>query len=561
MHSDLGTNGVKRPLEAFLVAALLVAQGALLVHGLRADGLTNDEIIYVPMGCQQLFAGDYRTNPTHPPLAPVLAASGLVGLPLKLSERQPGETELAWAHRFFHLENDAGRLLSRARLPFVCLALLLALVVWAWARLEAGPAAGLVALGFFTFHPSLLAHGHLATTDLAGCFVTTLAAFAFWGWLRRPSLARGVAFGLALGLTAATRLTGALVLPAVAVAALVHWHRARPTERGAFLQRLLILTAVSAALTLTVVWGAYRFRYQPYPGASVAEPVRPRLGRIGRAVLWAEGHRMLPEAYLEAVRFQLEHNRSGHPSYLLGAHSQTGFRGYYLVAFLVKNTPGFLLAMGLAAVALWRRRGGHSSFEWLCLSAALAVLLGASLGRIQIGERYLLPAYPFLILLLAAGWRALEDWRWRPHALGIALALHVVPSLLAVPGGHLTYFNRMAGGSQGGHRVLLDSNLDWGQDLPRLAAWMKGEGVTSVQLAYQGADVPDRFGIAHEDLPGLHNYPPRPPLAPFTGVVAVSPNLLFGLLPSLGDPYAGLRERSPDARAGVFFVYRMNPRR
>jgi hypothetical protein len=123
----------------------------------------------------------------------------------------------------------------------------------------------------------------------------------------------------------------------------------------------------------------------------------------------------------------------------------------------------------------------------------------------------------------------------------------------------LSYFNALAGGRLGGHRVLLDSNLDWGQDLPRLAAWMRREGVASVQLAYQGSDDPARFGIAREDLPGDHLYPSRPPSRPFEGVVVVSPNLLFGLVPRLGDPYAALRGRRPAERAGVFFVYRMGP--
>jgi hypothetical protein len=89
---------------------------------------------------------------------------------------------------------------------------------------------------------------------------------------------------------------------------------------------------------------------------------------------------------------------------------------------------------------------------------------------------------------------------------------------------------------------------------------MRRDGIASVQLAYQGADDPARFGIAHEDLPGAHLYPARPPARPFEGVVVVSPNLLFGLLPRLGDPYAALRGRTPDARAGVFFVYRMGSR-
>ena len=141
---------------------------------------------------------------------------------------------------------------------------------------------------------------------------------------------------------------------------------------------------------------------------------------------------------------------------------------------------------------------------------ALVVLLASSASRVQIGERYLLPLYPFVILLLAglatplvAHRRGMDRAR---RASGPSRADH----LMAAPEGTVSYFNLLAGGRGGGHRVLLDSNLDWGQDLPRLAAWMRAEGVPSVQLAYQGSDDPDRFGIAHEDLPGEQLYPPRP---------------------------------------------------
>jgi hypothetical protein len=72
-----------------------------------------------------------------------------------------------------------------------------------------------------------------------------------------------------------------------------------------------------------------------------------------------------------------------------------------------------------------------------------------------------------------------------------------------------------------------------------------------------GADDPARFGIAREDLPGWRLHPGRPARAPLSGTVVVSPNLLFGLVPAVAPLYAPLRDRVPDERAGVFFVYRL----
>jgi hypothetical protein len=308
-----------------------------------------------------------------------------------------------------------------------------------------------------------------------------------------------------------------------------------------------------------VIWSIHGFRYAPWPGQSVAQDAGPWLGWGGQLIRSLETHRVLPEAYLEGARFQLEHNLVGHPAYLLGDRSNTGWRLYYLVAFAVKNTPGFLGALVVAMIVLLRRRAfGLSSVATHWGITALLVFAAASLGRIQIGERYILPVYPYLILLMSTAAPALFSAKLGRLAAGALFALHAGAGLLAAPGGHLSYFNLLAGGREGGHRVLLDSNLDWGQDLPRLAAWMRSQGLKTLQLGYHGSDDPRRVGIESESLPGLNLYAGRPPQAPFSGTVAVSPNLLLGLFASSGfDPYAELRKRPPDDRAGVFFIYRL----
>ena len=105
-----------------------------------------------------------------------------------------------------------------------------------------------------------------------------------------------------------------------------------------------------------VIWAAYGFRFEPWPDRSVLRDTSSLGSVAGTAVDLAASWRLLPEAFLEGVRFQLEHENAGHPAYLLGQVSTTGWPHYYLVAFLVKNTPGFLLAVGAAGVALWRQR-------------------------------------------------------------------------------------------------------------------------------------------------------------------------------------------------------------
>jgi hypothetical protein len=540
--------------EVTLVLALLGALAGQLGWGIASDGMTNDEVLYVSAGYRQLALGDYRLNPTQPPLGPSLAGLGLLGLRLRVPPLVPGRDPLDWCWRFVHVENHAGEILTRARVPVALLTLLLAGAVWAWARAVAGPAAAAFALFLFAFHPSIVAQGHLATTDLPATVFTVVAAWGFWRWQRAPGIRRALAFALFLGLAAATRSATGVVVPVLGAALLVGLLRRREPGLG---RSTLVLLLVSALVVPAVVWAAYGFHDAPWPQELER---RPRVGGAAGSLLDAvEAVHVLPAGYVGSVRFQVEHNRQGHPGYLLGEVRRTGWWYYQPVAFAVKNTPGFLLALA-AALVLVRRSQALRAPVGLWLGLAAAVFLAASLTRIQIGERYLLPAYPFLILFAACAATVLVETRRGQLALLVLGLLHAVPTLLAAPGGEIPYFNALAGGRLGGHRVLLDSNLDWGQDLPRLAGWMRREGVSSVQLAYQGADDPARFGIAHEDLPGDHLYPARPPGVPFRGVVVVSPNLLFGLPPRLGDPYVALRGRPPDARAGVFFVYRLGDR-
>ena len=514
------------------VAALLAVLAAQLAHGLRADGLTNDEVLYIAAGWRHLTLRDHSLNPTHPPLASEVAALGLLPLAPRTPAWSDGDDPLSYSYRFVHVENDASAVIPRARAPVALMTLALALLCWAWAREAGGPAAGLAALALFCFHPSLLAHGHLATTDLPAAFWMLVASWLFWRWCRRPSALGAAGIALALGAGAATRLSAWVLAPCLAVLALARIVKAPAGERRRRAAETGVLLAAALIAVPLVVWAAYGFR------APVAH--------------------LMPAPYLEGLKFQVRHNRAGHLAYLLGERSRSGWPYYFLVALLVKSTPGFLLGLVAAVVALRGRDGARKvAPHWLL--PALGTFAAVSAGHIQIGERYLLPFHAYLVPLIGcvlAAWMR-DGRRWGAAAVTAALALHVVPAAAANRQGHLAYFNLLAGGTPGGHRVLLDSNLDWGQDLPRLADWMRRHGVASVQLAYMGADDPARFGIAHEDLPGRRLHPERRARAIFDGTVVVSPNLVFGLVPALAGTYAPLRERPPDDRAGVFFVYRM----
>lgn len=545
--------------ENVAVAALLVLLVLQLALAARWDGLTVDEMVYIGGGYRALFFSDYRMGPEQPPLAKMLAAAPLALLRLDVPEAQAGDAQMTWSDALLNESNRDRPLIGYARSSFVALSLVLALLLWRVARRLYGATAALVGLALYTFHPSLLAHGHLTTTDLPSAFTFFLTSWALWSWCQRPSVWATVHVGLAVAAALATRLTGALLLPAAGLV-LIPWLWSRRARWRGTLVSLALLGLVVATVTFVALWAIYGFHYAPWPGTSCLQPISPELGVAGRVVSRLAEWQALPEAYLESLRFQLEHNRGGHWSYFMGEAGSEGWRTYYLVAYLIKNTPGFLIVTALiAAFVLRRARTIVTGAEWHWLAPALVVFCVASLARIQLGERYVLAIYPYLMLLAAAAVRPLLKWRHAPIAIGVALVLHAVPSLLNARAGYLTYFNLVAGGPHGGHRWLADSNIDWGQDLPRLADWMKQHAVDRIQLGYFGADAAERYGIQREDLPTWGASRPQYPAAqPFHGTIAVSANYVVGFLfPADNDPYAILRNRAPDDRAGVFFIYRM----
>jgi len=246
-------------------------------------------------------------------------------------------------------------------------------------------------------------------------------------------------------------------------------------------------------------------------------------------------------------------------TFLLGELSDRGFPFYFLATFLLKTPVPLLLLSGLALARIRRVSRREAAFLWL--PVLVYVSFTASRG-LQIGHRHLLPLYPFLFV--AAGEAAARLWSWRRRAgpaLVAALGLWYAGGTLRQHPHHLAYFNEIAGGPANGWRVLVDSNLDWGQDLKRLATWMRENGVARVKLSYFGSAEASYYGIDAEALPGYTS-----PHAPHVtreirpgDVVAVSATNLQGvyLEPEDRPLMARLRALAPIGRVGwSILVYR-----
>jgi hypothetical protein len=227
----------------------------------------------------------------------------------------------------------------------------------------------------------------------------------------------------------------------------------------------------------------------------------------------------LPAPLLEGIRFQMAASSAGEfPAFLNGHWSQTGWWYYYLVALLVKTPLPSLAFLVVGTVAIARRRLRDPGDLWIVVPPLfLLYVLSFHYGK-NYGVRYLLPAFPFFLLIAGRGVDAsLRAGKYGRAAVCVLLAWQLAACTLVTPH-HLAYFNELAGGPDRARRLLLDSNLDWGQDLGRLKAYLDARGVKHVCLGYFGHVDPHLYGIDFS----------LPPTKPTPGLCAVSANFLAG---------------------------------
>jgi hypothetical protein len=542
-------------LAARVAAGLLLAAFAVLCgHGLRWDSPTVDEFAHLPAGYYYLKTGNFELYDLNPPLPRVLSALPLLAVGPSLDTgarlRDSGWYPWVFATDFMRRNrDDFDRIFLLGRLPVVALGIGLGLLVWHWARRLYGEEAGLVALVGCAFCPSLIAHAHLATTDVAFALAATGALYLAQRWLESPSLPALLAAGAALGLAQLTKFSAVLLYPvllALALAALVRGERfppwpprrlvARPNElvpgvggegssrthaaAAGGLPGSLASLALIGFVSLAVLDAGYLFQGM---GATVGSfHFRSRL-LAGLAAALPRGLPLpLPRPYVHGFdSIQLINEQGEFPTYLCGRWLPQGSWLYYPVTLLLK-TPLPLLAAWLAApfarlpAAAGACAGRHREvFLWLPAVALLAVF---SLGsKVSYGIRYLLPIVPLACVYSAR----LVPWvrargRLAQASLLALLLVYPVSALMATPD-TIDYFNVLAVG--GGDRYLLDSNLDWGQGLKRLRAFMDRERLPIIQLAYFGHvdpsiyrirwrfPAPNRPGLAVVSANFVHGYP------------------------------------------------------
>lgn len=454
-HTRAATAVISRRRAAVAAWVLAVIQAGLLVHTALDKSDTIDEPHYLAAGVAQAHGLDFRTNCDAPAL-PKWAFAGALRIadpeifdPASRRGRDP-----LWSRR----PGEVRRNLVAARGTTIALTVAAGLLLWHTA-LAFGPAAAVVTHALWALSPNILAHGSLATLD---GWATGWLCFAIWAagrYVRLPRLTGAALVGTAFGLAAASKITALGAAPVAIVVGAIFLRRNEPNWRvrfagdaGAFL----------GALVLTV-WAVYALEAGPL---DTGQP-------CGRAA-------SLPSVSLPWVPFpswiggalqQMEHGKAGHLNYLYGEVRSGGWWWFYLAALALKTRVGAQLLTGVALIARFRARARPALLDAALLGYPLLLLVVMSLGEAQGGIKYILPAFPFVMVWLGREAALVPPRLGRAGRAAVVLALAVaIVETLAVHPHHLMFFNAWAGGPDGGPRYLVVGD-DWGQDQRRLGEW------------------------------------------------------------------------------------------
>lgn len=600
------SNRAKRnQIAPWVAVALLAIHVVLALTAARKQAPAFDELIHLASGYSYWRTSDYRLHAENGNFPQRWAA-----LPLLLSDTQfPATDQPAYlassqwviARQFFYkVGNDAERMIFAGRVMIVVLSVTLGWLVFAWSRKLFGDGGGLLSLAFYAVCPTVLSGATLVTSDMAMALALLLATGAVWRACHRVTPMTVAQAGAALGLLAVSKMSAPIIVPIACVMVIVVLLRRAPMNVGVWssrttpvrglARRVAVFAAAAGAcavLAVFVIWASFGFRFalaSPALGTPEAmyrpwEQLHQHIGGGAWGVIQiALRFRLLPEGYLYGFAYAIG-TVAQRQAFLNGEYSLNGWWYFFPYTFLVKTPLAVLAALVVAIIAAppgvrgWVNRVAGSEKARLSADSEsrlnaegvaapvmdrlypltpLLVLLvvywaAAMTSSLNIGHRHLLPTYPAMYILLgslASLHRA--RWVWPRVVPAMLVVIAAAESSLARPG-YLSYFNAFAGGSDGAYRHVVDSSLDWGQDLFMLRSWMRDRrtaDTSPVYLSYFGSVLPSAHGVDAIPLPSYYHIwkEPRVPIELKPGWYCISATILQGIYQDPWGPWDAEKE-------------------
>jgi len=450
--------------------------------------------------------------------------------------------------------NDADRIIFWSRLPFLLLALCLGIYIFKWTRQLYGHKAGLLALFFYSLSPTFLAHSRLVTTDVGAAAAFFIATYYLVKWLQKPNRKNLIIAGLVFGLAMLTKFSLALLIPYFVVLVVI-WvivvkikenegiafqrrgiasEHGVPTQSGrasnpksknprwGFLRSLksnslalfkpLICLFLIGLIGMALVWPIYQYHTWNYPPAKQQADTQFILQSFGSrkiadTITWMADKPILrPYAqFFLGLLMVMQRAVGGHTVYFLGEVSAAGWKTYFPIVYLFKVPLAlhiltlivllylaYTSKLGIVPLTAWLKN--HFT-EFAMLFFILLYWAITMKSNLNIGVRHILPTFPFLYVLVSGQIIKLAKHKKSCFVylgLFLLLAWYAFSSISIYPH-FLAYFNELIGGPKNGYQYVVDSNLDWGQDLKRLTQWVEKNKINKIYVDYFGGSSPEYY--------------------------------------------------------------------
>lgn len=436
---------------------------------------TYDEPLHLMQGYVYL-----KTNSTtiirpddHPILAKIIAAAGLL-----LLRPQPAvyTSHTFWENRqrysfanlmLYYNNHDAEKLLNTGRKCIILVSTLFIFVYFTLIKNISDIKTALIASSLYGFNTSIVAHSCLVTQDAIASMIYFLAFFYFIKFVISETKTKYLLLcSIFTGLMMVTKYTVAVLLFSYFVILCYMWYTKKFCLKE--IVKFFFCQFCGILLIAVVVYNKNLF-----------------------------------ELFNGFIRV-IEITQQGRSTFFFGKYSTKGFLLYFPSLFLVKTELPLLILWFLSLVKFLYevKKNKVASVDALVISGILIFIFIASLSKMQIGHRHILPVYPLVI------WQAakLSNFKKLEYVCYLMVLWNIFISIKTHPR-YLSYFNEFIGGGKNAWKYFTDSNIDWGQGLKELGEWVRNHSLADkgIYFSYFGVGDPKYYGIKYRPIGFVSN--------------------------------------------------------
>ncbi len=560
-----------------MVAFLLILLFVMATTSMLQKSITNDEHAFLPSGYTYLKTGQLSIM-GHTPLIHIMASAPLMFLDLKIPPNmeeyyvQNNYKEYSNEFLFNYNKDKLDQIIFWGRIPMVLISMLLGFYVFRWAKEVYGVKAGLFALFLYSLSPNILAYSRLAVTDLGfGCFMF-ISIYYFWRFINNKKPYDLVLTGVMFGLTQVSKFSGIYLVPLFLIfISLSVFNREKKFKEIGIMLYSLFTILVIGLIVINVSYGfqgsfkslgenlredkSEYFDHEVFNGETIVSkiPTDNKFVRIASTFIVEEIPIIIPYPYLKSfvsiVRQTQEAKSITYYPFFIGKNTQESWYSY-LVVFLIKTPIPTTILLLLSLIFFFRIKSKRGLDELFLIVPILFILVYFSFFHpINARLRYVLAIYPLLFVFISkiVNLKFLKlEWRRVFNFLIIILSVGYLLSSLMIYPHYLAYFNEFVGGPSEGYNYLVESGLDWGQDLRLLGEYIEEEGIEDINLIYFGWTNPEVYNIGYSYLKYFgDNSLDEEDCTPKNGVYAISATYLQGIYLENNQCYSWLKEYEP----------------